>query len=68
MIRHINRWASIAVSIDNCQRSPLHIHTSRISCQISRLSDESMINQEGLERKVKLCNMFVYNALWKMYL
>jgi len=63
MIRHINRWASIAESIDNCQHSPIHIHTSRISYQITRLSDDSMINQEGPERKVKLCNMFVYNVL-----
>jgi hypothetical protein len=63
MISQINRRASIAESIDNCQHSPLRIHTSRIAYHITRLSDESMIRQEGLERKVKLCNIFVYNAL-----
>lgn len=63
MICHINKWASITESIDNCQHSPLHIHTLRIAYQITRLSDESMIHQEGLERKVKLSHIFVYNAL-----
>ena len=59
----VNRWASIAEGIDNCQYSLLHIHTSRILYHIKRLSDESMINQEGLERKVKPCNMFEYKAM-----